>query len=169
MLQDAAHRLERRAPGKRRTPREQLVQHRRKPVDIHGRRHRPVSRRLLRGHVRGRAERRDRPRGMGVATHELRQPEIRQERLTRSIHQDVSWLQVPVQHPAIVRVLHRTPDRGHQPCGRFRRVGRSTGIRPLRFIQLPRERTALDELHREVMLPAPLPDLVDRNDVRVLQ
>jgi hypothetical protein len=86
-------------------------------------------------------------------------------RLPFLIEQNIGWLDVAMQHAALVRVMHRAGHRRQQLRGPARplRVPRLAGR-----VQLA-EVAALDEFHAEVMLPLVLPNLVDRHDVRMVE
>src|SRR5262249_25285285 len=75
--------------------------------------------------------------------------------------QHVRRLQVPVDHAALVGVLHRPRQRLDQ-LGRLARRRRAGGKAVV-------QAAALHVGHREVRRPLVLADLVDRHDVRVVQ
>jgi hypothetical protein len=94
---------------------QQLVQHR--PQAVHVRRRRQLlasAGRLLRRHVRRRADDGPRLRLARASTDALGQAEVGDVRLAVFVEQDVGRLQVAVQDAALVRVVHR-PRRRRQP------------------------------------------------------
>ena len=116
---------------------------------------------LLRRHVAGRAHDLTRAGQTAVALELLRQPEVGDPRVAVLVEQDVARLEVAVNHAALVGIVDRFGNRGHQRgrlAGRKRSVGQPLG-----------QALALDEAHREVVLALVLADLEDRDDPGVIE
>src|SRR5262245_8357959 len=102
-------------------------------------------------------------------------------RLALRIEQDITGLQVTMQHPGLVGVMDRAGERGQQlRCGTSReqrgerRGGLAVQQHPLSSLlsslsNFPGQRPALEELHAEELLAVLLANLVNWNDVRVVQ
>ncbi len=155
-LEHDEHRLAR----ERRPAGEHLVEDGPQRVDI-GRRSDPrrVALGLLGRHVVGRSEdgARLRPRAVAVA---LRQPEVADlGRAEVGREQDVRRLEVAVDDPRLVGVLHGERERrdGPRHVVRRHRTGR----------EAVGKRAPLDELHRQIRHAVDPPDVVDRHDVRM--
>ena len=91
----------------------------------------------------------------------LGQSEVGDVRPALVIEQDVGRLEVAVEDPALVRVVHGRGDLGHEPRD-------DTGIpgQP----RLGRGKAAAgQERHAEIMQPVVLPDLEDRHDIRMFE
>src|SRR5262249_38117534 len=87
--------------------------------------------------------------------------EVRHSRIAVCVQEDVRGLQVPMDHAARMGILDRFGDPSQEQGGFTRRQ------RPL--YQPLSEALALDESHREVMLPLVLADLEDRYDPRMVE
>ena len=79
-------------------------------------------------------------------------------RPARAVEQDIGRLQVAVEDPALVGVVHRAGD-DRQQLGRGPRVMGEPR-------QLAGEAAPLDQPHGEVVLTLVLADLIERHDVR---
>ena len=114
---------------------------------------------LLRGHVLRRAQH---LAGLGdralAGRQPLRQAEVGDQPRPLGIDQHVRGLQVAVQHPAPVRVVHGA---SHVDQARDLRANRAAGV--------PCQRGPLDVFHRIVLMPVVFADLVDRHDMRMIQ
>jgi len=93
--------------------------------------------------------------------HELGDAEIGQVRIPGRVEQDVGGLQIPMQHAALMGVMHGAGELDHQR-GQRPRVHRDAAL-------LPRQVAALDEAHAQKPMAVHFPELVDGNDVRVMQ
>jgi hypothetical protein len=116
---------------------------------------------LLGRHVAGCAD--DGPGGgqAGVLVGALGQAEVGDARLALGVDQDVGRLEVAVQHAAAVREVDRLGD----DADVAHRLQRRQRVFAHQFGQA----AALDVIHREVVLPLLLADLVDGDDVGVLE
>ena len=71
----------------------------------------PLSASLLRAHVRGSS---CKPCCSAEILLLERQSEVGHERLTRSLNEDVTWLDIPMDQPSCVSVMQGFSDRRHQ-------------------------------------------------------
>jgi len=142
--------------------RDQLVQDGAEAVNVAGRPdQRFLARRLLRGHVAGRAQHRAGGRQLGIGRKDLGQPEIGEKGLAVGVDQDVRGLQVAVHHAVPVQVLHGPRDRGQQAHALLQLQAPAT--------QPIGQAGALDVFHGEVVLAVDLAHVVDLHDVRMAQ
>ncbi len=158
----AQHRL-RRAPRVRRLAGEHLVQHAPQRVEVRGRAHVRVARRLLRAHVvRGpQGEPRLRQPPAARRAHRQRDPEVREHRPARH-QQNVRRLHVPVDHAVLVRVLERF---GHVGGDLHRLVHWKLVL----AVELPPQRLSLHVRHDVVEERVGVARVEQREDARVLQ
>jgi hypothetical protein len=166
LRQDAVQHLPHRVGGERRLQREALVQHGAEREHVAARIERQALH-LLGRHVLRRASdgahRGDRHRGL-VA----RQTEVGQHRAAVGAQDDVGRLDVAVHEAAGVRMVEGSGDlRDHLHQGAQRRRGVPAAFAQL--LQVPIERQALDELHRQPVHALGRADVVDADDVRVMQ
>ena len=119
------------------------------------------ARRLLRRHVGRSPHDGARLRQVAVALDPPGQAEVGHVRLAALVDQDVRRLQVAVEDPALMGVVHRLRDDRDQP-GRGADVAAEVA-EPLV------EAGAGDQLHAEVMQAPALADLEDRDDVGVVE
>ena len=147
-------------------PGEEFEQNHSQRIDIGGRRD-AVAADLLRRGVVGRHQAHHRHRclhrtRMIAGSQNFGDAEVEQFRNTVRGHQDVRWLQIPVNDQIGMRILNRGTDLAKQlqPLG---------GREPLRIAELI-ERFALDEFHHEIRPPIPRRAAVQQpRDVRVIQ
>ena len=149
---------ERPLPFKRKFARDHLKQHNGKGVDI-----RPVidllAVHLLRRHVHQRT-------GAGVfviaCPDHRSQPEVCQIRRTETIQQDIGRLEVSMHHVFRMSAFQRTGDRIPHL--------HNLGIRHRAMIDdAVQQRAAGDIAHHDVELALKLPEVIDRQDVRVFE
>ena len=154
--------LLRRAAAERRAARQQFVRHHAERIDVRPRVGIRVSRRLLRAHVRRRAERNAHcgellaPRGFA---QRFGHAEIRHERVTIREHH-VLGLQVAMHHRALVRVRHRVGDVAED----------AHRIRNRQFAGLEEslpKRGAVHVRHHIEQVPVGFAGIVQREDVRM--
>ena len=156
------HDLRRRA-GERGLAGDGLVEDASQAVHVGAAIHIPLARRLLRTHVRRRA---DAHPGLGelrvVAAERARDAEVGDQRRTVRRQQDVLRLHVAVHHAMAVRVVERAGGLGPDP---HRVLERELALP----VQSASERLALDERHREPEMAAGLTGVEHRQDVGMLQ
>ena len=80
--------------------------------------------------------------------------------LAPAVEQDIGRLQIAVQHPALVGVMHGAGHYDHQ-------LGRSPRSHRLAAQGLP-QRRPVDQRHAEIKQPLMFANLVDRNDVHMV-
>ena len=164
LLQHPPHRLRGRSTGKRRLPRQQFVQDRSQPVDIRPRRHLLCpTRRLFGRHVRRRAQHGARLRDRPLPRHQLRQPEIHQQRFPAFIQQHVRRLEIPMQDAPLMRMMDGARQLPHQRRSTLRREHQP------RLSQRLRQRPARHQPHHQIVPTLDLPETVHRDDVRMRQ
>ena len=122
---------------------------------------------LLGGHVGRRAEDRSRLGQLDVAPDPLRQAEVGHIGLALGVEQDVRGLQVPVQHSALVGVMHRASHGADQS-------GRAPACVTNAYFPLPTSHQlgktrAIDQLHRQITVPIVLADVIDGDDVGMVE
>ncbi len=156
--------LQRRVVGEGRPAGEEFVEDGPEGVDVGGGGQGAVAAGLFGGHVPRRADDQAGARQRLAAEQALGDAEVRQVRSPARVEQDVRRLQVAVQQAVLVRVVDRPRDRRHEAGGAANVAG---DRRPLG------EAAPLDQLHAEERdahaAQAPLADLVDRHDVRVVE
>ena len=145
----------------RRTTGEQLVQDRSQAIDVGGRRQILVAGDLFGRHVAGRAHDRPRLRQPAVGLDPLGQAEVGDVRTALAVEQDVRWLQVAVEDPPLMGVVHGAGHGGQQS-------GRGLGVIPEPG-HLAGEAAALDQPHAEIVLLVVPAHLVDRHDARMVE
>ena len=154
--------LHRRGRLKRRPRGQYVVQRRPQRVDVGQGRYVGRIPSLLRRHVRGRAHH---FAGLGqllLSLGQLRHAKIGHQRAIRlPVHENVLRLQVAMQNPMDVGLMHSSGDR--------LQIGGRLAIRDRPVTKHLGQRTAFDILHREKLLVVDLTDLVNRNDVVVFQ
>ena len=159
-VDDAHHRLRRCRLTERRAAREHLVEDCAERIHVCLRADAIVPRlHLLGSHVARAAHHRAGLRERAFHVHALREAEVREMRRALRVHEHVVWLQVAVQDAALMRELHGIGD------GREQFRGLPGGERLATAVV--GEIFSVHEIHREIMLPAVLADLVDGDDVRV--
>ena len=77
------------------------------------------------------------------------------------IEQNVSWLDVPMKNPVLMRVMNGAS----YLCDQFRRLPDRHRLAPDYFVKL----AAFDEFHAEVAGAIALAHLVDGNDARMIE
>ncbi len=116
---------------------------------------------LLGRHVARRAEHLPGDRVAALGLHALGQAEVGDLRRAAGIEQHVAWLEVAMDHPAVMGVFDRHGDLAGQTGGllwRQRPAGQPLG-----------QAIPFDEAHRVVMTALVLAELENRHDARMLQ
>ncbi len=103
----------------------------------------------------------DKPDARRFRAEDLRDAEVRDLHRARFVEQQVLRLDVAMHDAVLVRVLQRLADRRHDGQRLLRREA-------ARLHRLPQIH-AIHELHEQVVKPARLPEIVDRDDVRMIE
>ena len=150
------------APLERSDAGQELVEDHSQAVDVGPGVNRPLfTSRLLGRHVCRGADHLAVQRGKPIGTGQLCQSEIGEEGLSSGVDQDVRWLDIAVDHAALMGVFQRIGQRGDpdRSLPEARPVGR----------QLVGEVLSLDQRADQVRLAIDLAGIVDRDDVRMSQ
>ena len=161
-------------PGVGRLTGEHLVEHAAEGVDVGARIDVPLGRGLLRTHVLGSAQAESALGQLLIrfARERSSDPEVRNQGMVsagkpsvtgrRAAKQDVLWLDVAMNHSALVGIV--------ESVGHFHGDAQRVTHRELTLSQQPApQRLALDVRHGEPELPVGVAGLVHDHDMRVLQ